>query len=374
MTKLMHKPAIIQRLKKLTSKRKHPRQQTGAAPGSIFETPDASSTQIQAQLYGTTGFEPVTISDLAQVQQLQQHVEGSILWLDIQGLADTQLIASIGQHFNLHPLVIEDVINVGQRSKAEVHDDCVVVLMREPCGGPPFDSEQLAIVFGSDFVLTFQERQGDIFSPVRKRLGEGSRRLRDMGASYLAYALIDALVDGYFPILGRYGDLTEAIEQRAIEDPAPDMINEIHLLKRELLEIRRAVWAHREAINVLLRDDTVLISDALKIYLHDCADHSFQLLDLVESYREVSQGLVELHLSSVSNRMNEIMKVLTVMATIFIPMTFIAGLYGMNFDASSPWNMPELKWRFGYFYALGLMLLSTVAMLVYFRRKGLIGK
>ena len=376
MAALIHKPAIVQRLKKIARKRQHARQHVGAAPGTIFETPDASESDIRAQVCGTASVEPVAVSELGQIKQLQQQqATGSTLWIDIQGLADIQLIVAIGQHFNLHPMVIEDVINVGQRPKADIHDDdYVVVLMREPCGGPPFDSEQLAIVFGPGFVLTFQERHGDIFDPVRKRILEGSRRLRESGAAYLGYTLIDAVIDRYFPILEGYGDLTEAMEQRAIEDPTPDMINEIHLLKRELLEMRRALWSQREAINVLLRDDTALIPDALKIYLRDCADHSFQLLDLVESYREVAQGLVDLHLSSVSNRMNEIMKVLTVLATIFIPMTFIAGLYGMNFDASSPWNMPELKWRFGYLYCLGLMALSTIAMLIYFRRKGLIGK
>lgn len=376
MATLIHKPAIVQRLRKITRKRKHARQHVGAAPGTIFETPDASETNIRAQLYGIATGGAVEISGLEEIKQLQQQqADGSILWVDIQGLANITTIISIAQHFNLHPLVIEDVVNVGQRPKAEVHDnDYVVVLMREPCAGPPFDSEQLAIVFGPGFVLTFQERHGDIFNPVRQRLSAGSRRLRDIGAAYLGYSLIDAVIDGYFPILEGYGDLTEAMEQKAIEEPAPDMITEIHVLKRELLEIRRALWSQREALNVLLRDDTALISDPLKIYFRDCADHSFQLLDLVESYREVSQGLVDLHLSSVSNRMSEIMKVLTVLATIFIPMTFIAGLYGMNFDAASPWNMPELKWRFGYFYALGLMALSTIIMLIYFRRKGLISK
>ncbi len=372
----IHRSTMVKRLQTLTRKRKHPRQHAGAAPGTIFETPDASKTNVRAQSYGFGSVDPVVISEIEQIQQLQQQqAAGATLWIDIQGLADIQLILSIGQLFNLHPLVVEDVVNVAQRPKAEVHDDdCIVVLMREPSGGPPFHSEQIAIVFGPGFVLTFHERHGDIFEPVRKRLVAGSRRLREFGAAYLGYTLIDAVVDGYFPILEGYGDLTEALEQKAIEQSDPHMIAEIHVLKRELLEMRRALWSQREAVNTLLRDDTALIPEALKIYLRDCADHSFQLLDLVEAYREVSQGLVDLHLSSISNRMNETIKVLTVLATVFIPMTFIAGLYGMNFDASSPWNMPELEWRFGYFYSLVLMAVSTGIMLIYFRRKGLIGK
>ena len=352
MGKSTHTTELLKRLQRLERKRRRVRRPPGSAPGA--------------------GQVPITNIDELRAQT-QTAADDSILWLDLQGFADTALIEKIGQHFGLHPLVISDVVHVGQRPKTEIHDDYVVIILRQPRGGPPFDSEQITLVLGKSFVLTFQELHGDIFDPVRKRMREGSKRLRAIGASYLGYALVDAIVDGYFPILEAYGELTETLEQRVIEQPHPHLITDIHVLKRELLEIRRALWSQREAVNVLLRDDTDLITDGLKIYLRDCADHSFQLLDMVEVYREVSQGLVDLHLSSVSNRMNEIMKALTVTATTFIPMTFVAGLYGMNFDRASPYNLPELGWVYGYPFALGLMALSSAALLTYFWRKGSIG-
>ncbi len=376
MTKNTYRLDTILRLRKIAKNRKHARQKVGAAPGTIYETPGASETNIRCWSYHSGGAEPTDITGIKQVEDLKRNqADGSLLWVDVQGLASIELIQSVGQLFGLHSLVIEDVINVGQKPKAEVHDDdYIVVIMREPCGGPPFDSEQVGIVFGPNFVLTFQERHADIFDPVRKRLVEGSRNMTEIGAPYLGYCLIDAVIDGYFPILEGYGELTETLEQLVLEKAEPGLIADIHVLKRELLEMRRAVWAQREALNVLLRDETTLVPEALKVYLRDCADHSFQLLDMVEVCREVSQGLVELYMSSISNRMSDIMKVLTVISTIFIPMSFFAGLYGMNFDTSSPYNLPELKWKFGYFYCLGLMATSAVLMLFYFKRKGLIGQ
>ena len=300
--------------------------------------------------------------------------KGQVVWIDVQGLADIELIEKLGQCFGLHPLVVSDLVHTGQRPKTEIHDDYILVILREPRSGPPFDSEQIAIVIGDKFVLTFQERHGDLFDPIRRRMDEGSKRMREFGASYLAYALIDTIVDEYFPILEGYGELTEKLEHQVISQPQPHLITDIHVLKRELLDMRRALWSQREAVNLLLRDESDLVPDGIKVYLRDCADHSFQLLDMIEVYREVSQGLVDLHLSSVANRMNEIMKVLTVIATIFIPMTFVAGLYGMNFDRASPYNLPELGWTFGYLFALGIMAASTITMLIYFWRKGWIGR
>lgn len=376
MTKHTYSLDTIARLRKIAKKRKHARQKVGAAPGTIYETPGASETIVCSWSYHSGDAERTDITRINQVEELKRNqADKSLLWIDVQGLANIELIQAIGQLFGLHSLVIEDVVNVAQKPKAEVHDDdYIVVIMREPCGGPPFDSEQVGIVFGPNFVLTFQERHADIFDPVRKRLIEGSRNMSEIGAPYLGYSLIDAVIDGYFPILEGYGELTETLEQRVLDKADSGLIADIHVLKRELLEIRRAVWSQREALNVLLREETTLVPDALKVYLRDSADHSFQLLDMVEVYREVCQGLVELYMSSMSNKMSDIMKVLTVISTIFIPMSFFAGLYGMNFDTSSPYNLPELKWKYGYFYCLGLMATSAVVMLFYFKRKGLIGQ
>lgn len=365
----------IRRLQNMRRKRKFAQNNVGSAPGTIIKSPDAEPTVVRGWPFEGGSEDAVTITDVDSIRSLQSGKIDGGLWIDVRGLADTKFIAEIGEAFGLHPLVIEDVANIAQRPKAEVHDDdYIVIVLREPCGGPPFDSEQVAIVIGPDFVLTFQERASDIFDPVRKRLIEGSRPMRELGAPYLGYALIDSVVDSYFPILEGYGELSETLEQTVIEEPDPGRITEIHLLKRELQAMRRALWSQREAIATLQRADTKLIPDALKIYLRDCSDHSFQLLDMVEVYREISQGLVDLHLSAISNRMNEIMKVLTIISMIFLPMSFLTGLYGMNFVTTSPYNLPELKWKFGYFWALGLMLTSAGGMLYYFWRKGWIGK
>lgn len=365
----------IRRLQNMRKKRKFAQNNVGSAPGTIIKSPDAEPTVVRGWPFEGGSEDAVTITDVDSIRSLQSGKIDGGLWIDVRGLADTKFIAEIGEAFGLHPLVIEDVANIAQRPKAEVHDDdYIVIVLREPCGGPPFDSEQVAIVIGPDFVLTFQERASDIFDPVRKRLIEGSRPMRELGAPYLGYALIDSVVDSYFPILEGYGELSETLEQTVIEEPDPGRITEIHLLKRELQAMRRALWSQREAIATLQRADTKLIPDALKIYLRDCSDHSFQLLDMVEVYREISQGLVDLHLSAISNRMNEIMKVLTIISMIFLPMSFLTGLYGMNFVTTSPYNLPELKWKFGYFWALGLMLTSAGGMLYYFWRKGWIGK
>ncbi|MCB1468802.1 MAG: magnesium/cobalt transporter CorA [Rhizobiaceae bacterium] len=365
----------IRRLQNMRRKRKFAQNNVGSAPGTIIKSPDAEPTVVRGWPFEGGSEDAVTITDVDSIKSLQSGKIDGGLWIDVRGLADTKFIAEIGEAFGLHPLVIEDVANIAQRPKAEVHDDdYIVIVLREPCGGPPFDSEQVAIVIGPDFVLTFQERASDIFDPVRKRLIEGSRPMRELGAPYLGYALIDSVVDSYFPILEGYGELSETLEQTVIEEPDPGRITEIHLLKRELQAMRRALWSQREAIATLQRADTKLIPDALKIYLRDCSDHSFQLLDMVEVYREISQGLVDLHLSAISNRMNEIMKVLTIISMIFLPMSFLTGLYGMNFVTTSPYNLPELKWKFGYFWALGLMLTSAGGMLYYFWRKGWIGK
>ena len=372
MTKASDPLQIRKRLSRLNRKRKANRPAPGAAPGALTASPNATATRVRYSRFGDGDAVEHSISSVAEIPPVPADGKG-ISWIDVQGFADIGLIEEIGQHFHLHPLVIADLVHTGQRPKSEIHDDYIVTILRQPRGGPPFDCEQTAIVWCNSFVLTCQERHGDIFDPVRNRMRKGTRLLADIGAGYFAYTLLDTIIDGYFPILEAYGELIEDLEQQVMERPNPRLIADIHVLKRELLDMRRAIWSQREAVNILLRDETALISEALKIYLRDCADHCFQLLDMVEVYREVAQGLIELHLSSVSNRMNEIMKVLTVISTIFIPMTFIAGLYGMNFDRKFPFNMPELGWRFGYGFALCLMAMSAGAMLVYFWRKSWIG-
>jgi len=353
---------------KTRKRRRHPlRPKAGQAPGTLVSAPGATPTRLRLMSYGPSGL--MHESTPAPSAPLPPH-SGQTDWIDVQGLADVNAVRDIGERFGLHPLAIADIVHTHQRPKTEIYDGFVLVVLRLPVPGPGFDSEQISLVLGDGFLLTFQERHGDCFDPVRERLRLKGARIMGGGAGYLLYALIDAMVDAYFPVLEQYGDRTEALEQRVIEAADTRLIADIHSLKREMLDVRRALWPQRDAINALLREDLPGMTSEARLYLRDCADHCVQQMDMVEIYREVAQGLVDLHLSSVSNKMNEVMKVLTVISTIFMPMTFIAGVYGMNFDTASPWNLPELHWYFGYPIALAAMALSGLTMVGLFWRAG----
>jgi magnesium transporter len=295
----------------------------------------------------------------------------SVSWINVSGLHDVDLLQKLGNHFGLHPLALEDVLNVGQRPKMEDYEDHYFIVMKDVRLETHFQPEQICLFLGKGWVLTFQEAAGDPFEPVRDRIRKGKGRLRRMGADYLAYALMDALVDGAFPILEKLGERIEALELELVEKPSRKTLHEIHRLKRDLLYLRRSAWPQRELLNALQREESHLVRPETRVYLRDCYDHTIQILDMVETYRDLTAGMLEVYLSSVSNRMNEIMKVLTVLASIFIPLTFIAGLWGMNFNPEiSPLNMPELNWYWGYPALLAAMAVLVVAMLVYFHRKG----
>ena len=344
----------------------------GSVPGSLQAHPSAEPTRLRFMHYGAE--RPLMEREDPSLDDLRAaRAAGGVLWLDVVGLADVDSLGALGDLFDLHRLALEDVVNLGQRPKAEVYGEQLFVVLRMPRGALPLDTEQVSLFLGDGFVITFQERPGDAFEPVRKRIREGRPRLVEGAADYLAYALLDALVDGYFPLLEDYGEFLEDIEEEILVRPEHTVVPRLHHLKRDLLNLRRYVWPLRELLSSLYRDETPQITEATQLYLRDCHDHAIQVLDLVESYRDMSSGLMDLYLSSVSNRMNEVMKVLTIIATVFIPLGFIAGLYGMNFDTRSPWNMPELAWPFGYPFALGVMALVVLLMLIYFRRKGWLG-
>lgn len=293
-----------------------------------------------------------------------------VLWLNVDGLGDAETIAEIGRLFDLHPLALEDVLNVHQRPKDESYGTYHFVVAQMVMANDGLESEQISLFFGTHFVLTFQQRAGDCFDPVRERIRKSQGRVRGNGADYLAYALLDAIVDAYFPVLEELGERMEALEDRVVAEPERRVIGEIHAAKRDLLTLRRAVWPLRDALNSLLRD-TSLLSEETRLYLRDGYDHAVRILDVVETDREIASGLLDVYLSSVSNRMNEVMKVLTIIATVFIPLSFIAGVYGMNFNPDvSPWNMPELNWRYGYPFAVGAMAAVGIGLLVYCWRKG----
>jgi magnesium transporter len=345
------------------------RSEPGAPPGTLIADPSAARPVLHATVYSPTAVTQhpdCAIGDLAALR-----AGGQVLWVDVTGLADIAMIEQIGNAFGIHRLALEDVINVHQRPKAEAFEDHVFIVARMPVPGRGTETEQVSMFLGEDYLVTFQERAGDCFDPVRKRLETEGSRIRQSGADFLAYALIDTIVDGFYPVLELSGETVEKLEDEVIAEPGGGQVDRIHTVKRELLALRRAIWPTREMVNGLIRDESPFMGESTRIYLRDCYDHTIQLMDILETYREIASGLLDVYLSSMSARMNEIMKVLTIIATIFIPLGFIASLYGMNFDPdASPWNMPELRWYLGYPLALLLMAVVAGGLVAYFWRKG----
>lgn len=299
----------------------------------------------------------------------------SVSWIDVKGLGSEDILQRIGDIFSLHPLVLEDVVNVPQRPKVEEHGEQLLIITRMVTlhdDDKTFETEQVSFILGKHYLLTVQEEpRYDCFGPIRERIRTGKGSIRRSGADYLAYALIDSIIDGFFPVLEAYGEQLEDLEDEVVVNPSRKTLQKIHEIKRELLTLRRAIWPQRDAINALIRDGSQLLSPEVTVYLRDCYDHAIQVLDMVETYREVASSLMDVYLSSVSNRMNEIMKFLTVISVIFIPLTFVAGVYGMNFNPEkSPWNMPELNWYLGYPFCLGLMGTIAGSLVFIFWRKG----
>jgi len=355
-------------------KRKHRfhRPAPGAPPGTLQTDPEAPRPIISVLAYSPQGFVEETIQHPQQIGKFLK--EWPITWVNVSGLGDVAVIRSIGEIFHLHPLELEDVVHVHQRAKVDHYGDHHYVVCHEVSLTPALDSDQISLFFGTNYVLTFQEKAGDCLDPVRNRIRQGLGQIRRLGTDHLMYALIDAVVDHYFPVLERIGERVDDLEEKIITQPANAWMSDILRLKRELLALRRTLWPHRDSLNVLIRDPIPLITDETRIYLRDCYDHVVRLLDLLETYRELGSDLVDLQLSTVSNRTNEVMQLLTVIATIFIPLTFITGLYGMNFDTKiSPWNMPELEWPYGYPAVLTVMAALSVGLLGYFWRKGWLG-
>jgi magnesium transporter len=363
------------RLRRLRARQASRRRRTpvGAAPGTLITDPAAAKTTIRVIGYGLDSLDERDCQTAAAVAESIGKYD--VLWVDVTGLADSALLLDLGGIFGIHPLALEDVIDVHQRPKVEDYQEHIFIVTRMFAGPEDTDSEQISLFVGKGFVVTFQERPGDTFEAVRARLRQGRKQIRGEGADYLAYALIDAVIDGYFPVLEHYGERLEALQDRVLAEPHTDLAAEIHDMKRDLLTVRRAVWPQREMINALIRGEDHPFTQRTRIYLRDCYDHCIQLMDMVETYREIASGLIDVYLSSMSTRMNEIMKVLTIIATIFIPLSFVAAVYGMNFNpAISPWNMPELNWRWGYPAVLVLMITMAVGLLWFFWRRGWIGR
>ncbi|OIP50773.1 MAG: magnesium and cobalt transport protein CorA [Desulfobacterales bacterium CG2_30_60_27] len=346
----------------------------GLSPGTAVYVGEKKTEDIRISLidYDKDSFKS---EQLANVEACAPYLnQETVTWINVDGLHDAILIEKLGSLCGLHPLTVEDILHTSQRPKIDVFDDYVYLVLRMHSfnrEARKAEVEQVSFILGKNFLLTFQETSGDTFDAARERLAHNKGRIRKMGADYLAYALLDSVVDNYFAVLENIGEEVEVLEDALVVNPTPAILHNIHRLKRETIMLRKSVWPLREVINGLQREEVPLVSPGLSFYLKDLYDHTIQVIDTVETFRDILSGMLDIYLSSVSNRMNEIMKVLTIFAAIFIPLTFIAGLYGMNFSVEkSPWNMPELGWYFGYPFALGLMAITAMALLIFFKRKG----
>ena len=299
----------------------------------------------------------------------------SVSWVDVKGLGSEDILQRLGQVFNLHPLVLEDIVNVPQRPKIEDYPEQLVIITQmvlPKTTGEGFWLEQVSLVVGKNYLLTVQEQaERDCFKPVRRRIRFKKGNIRSQGTDYLAYTLWDSIIDGFFPILEIYGEKIEDLEDEVIFNPSNQSLAKVYQIKRELLALRRAIWPQRNALNTLIRDGSDVIDADILVFLRDCYDHTVQIIDIIETYRELASSLTDIYLSAISNKMNEVMKLLTVISTIFIPLTFIAGIYGMNFNpAASPWNMPELNWYWGYVFCWVLMIAIAGVLVYFFWRRG----
>lgn len=351
----------------------HRRTAPGAVPGTLVADPQSPRPKIELIQYGPQSFKIHKDIDLETLKKHQHRMP--VNWINIEGLGDIETVRSLGEMFKLHKLALEDVLNVHQRPKLETYKDVLFVVARMPHPELIGNTEQVAFFLGPDFLLTFQEgTPGDSFEPIRRRLRESQGRLRSSSAAYLMYALLDALVDQYFPHLEYYADLLENIEDRIIALPHAPVNSELYMIRRHMLMIRRSIRPLQDVLISLTRENNGHFDEEGQWYLRDCYDHTIQLMDMLETYKDLATHLMEMSAVAVSNRMNEIMRFLTVMSSIFIPLTFISGLYGMNFKAElSPYNMPELSWYYGYPFVLILMGGTVVGLLAFFRYKGWLG-
>ncbi|BFM39315.1 magnesium/cobalt transporter CorA [Synechocystis sp. LKSZ1] len=340
----------------------------GSEPGTLSIEPDAHPSRIVLIDYSPD--HAVRKSDLTPNALRPYLGTNTVSWMDIQGLGSEEVLKQVGEIFKLHPLLLEDVVNVPQRAKFEDYHDHIMVIAHRVRPNPEedgFESEQVSFVLGKRYLLTFQEGEiTDCFDPVRDRIRTSQGRVCHEGADYLVYLLMDMLIDEYFPLLEDYEERIEALEDTIIRSPNSHLMEEIYHIRRELLALRRLIWPLRHVMNVLLRDTTTnLITPEVRVYFRDCYDHIIQVLDIIEAYRELAASLMEVYMTSMSNKMNEVMKFLTVISTIFIPLTFIAGVYGMNFE-----YMPELKSRWGYWMTWGVMITIAGGSLFFFWRRG----
>lgn len=356
------KPFQIKRLLTKSSSSK----KVGMPPGSLVSSGEITPTKITLITYDNAHFEEKTVSSIEDCFAVKKSTSG-VSWINIDGLSDLEMLKKLGEHFEIHPLVLEDILNTDQRPKLDDYDNYLFVIVKMLYVETPekgITTEQVGLILGKHFVISFQEKEGDVFQAIRRRLREGKGTIRTRGADYLAYALLDSIVDNYFIILEHLDTAISKLEEELMTKTAPDFGRRIHYLKRELIFLKKQVWPLRELISNLQRFPTGLVSRSIQPFLRDVYDHTVQVADALESFRDMTSGIHDIHLSEISNRMNEVMKVLTIFAAVFIPITFIAGVYGMNFQ-----YMPELQWKWSYFVVLGVMAVMALGMLAYFKKK-----
>ncbi len=359
--------SFLRRLKPRIQRRVPP----GSRPGTVSIEPGAEPTTVRVMAYDKDRVVEKEVRNPAQELPPLLN-EWPIVWVDVVGLGTEATLRALADVFRIHPLALEDVVHVHQRAKVDAYEENLYCVLRIPDPGTEQLTEQFSLFLGRSYVVTFQERAGDDFELVRTGLRRPHSVTRQgIRADYLAYRLIDAAIDAYFPLLETIGDHLDQLDERAVAADGGAAFMELHGVRRELLMLRRAIWPIRDAVSMLRSEVSPLVTDATRVYLRDCYDHAVQLIDLLESYREIAGDVRDYYVSSISNRMNEVMKTLTVIATIFLPLSFIAGVYGMNFNPNaSPWNMPETSWRFGYPFALAMMAAVAGGMLYYFVRRG----
>ena len=345
----------------------------GLPPGSLVHIGEKKTGNVKITIidYDEKHFEEKEVKKVEACFSYKN--KKTVSWINIDGVHHLDVIEKIGKSFNLHPLVLEDIVNTGQRPKMEDYEDYIYIVLKMLYHSEKeneIKAEQISLILGKNFVISFQENEGDVFNHVRERLRKAKGRIRKTGADYLAYTLLDAIIDNYFTILEKIGEKVEGMDEELVDNPTPETLQAIHNLKREMIFLRKSVWPLREVISGLQRGESKLVQKSTGIYLRDMYDHTIQVIDTIETFRDMISGMLDIYMSSVSNKMNEVMKVLTIFAAIFIPLTFVAGIYGMNFNPeASPFNMPELGWQWGYPMVWIIMIAVIITMLIYFKRK-----
>jgi len=342
-------------------------KKAGLPPGTLIHIGEKKTEELKITVidYEETHFEEREVKRVEECFVFKD--KPTVTWMNVDGLHQVEILEKLGECYGLHPLVLEDILNTDQRPKMEDYGEYIYIVLKAldyNDKSNEIETEQISLILGSNFVFSFQEREGDTFDPIRERIRNGKGRIRSMGADYLAYALVDSIVDNYFIILEKLGEKIEFLEDKLVSHPTPETLQTIHHLRREMIFLRKAVWPLREVINSLERGESSLVKESTRLYLRDVYDHTIQTIDTIETYRDMVSGMLDIYLSSVSNRLNSVMKVLTIIATIFMPLTFLAGVYGMNFK-----YMPELGWRLGYPFIWLIMIGIGVLMLIFFRKK-----